>query len=118
MRFSSNSQLAKLGSISTFKSVNCTRNEAWPIQVIATSPYFSFGNSGCLCWPTRGVKKAFQTISRKKVRGLKALEGVKSLKDLGSLRRARGGRKGLVDGFVITFLGYWRCPCFNKKQKR
>src|ERR1017187_4515015 len=33
MRFSKKSQFAKLGSIKTFRSVNCRRNEAWPIQV-------------------------------------------------------------------------------------
>jgi hypothetical protein len=33
---------------------------------------------------------AFHTISRKKVRGLKAFVGVSSLKDLGSRRRPAG----------------------------
>ena len=43
MRFSRKSQFAKFGSISTFKSVNWTRNEAWPIQVMATWPNVQFG---------------------------------------------------------------------------
>ena len=47
MRLRRNSQFAKLGSISTFKSVNWMRNEAWPIQVMATSPVLSLGNTGC-----------------------------------------------------------------------
>jgi hypothetical protein len=54
----------------------------------------------------RGVRKAFQTISRKKVRGLKALEGVKSLKDLGSDWRTRGGREILTEGFDISHWYY------------
>ena len=36
MRFSRKSQLAKFGSMSTFKSVNWRRKEACPIQVMAT----------------------------------------------------------------------------------
>src|SRR2546422_642577 len=65
-------------------NVNWTRNEACPIQVTATWPKASFGKAGCRCCPVRRVSKAFQTISRKKVRGLKCLAGVKSLKERGS----------------------------------
>ena len=89
MRFSRKSQFAKLGSINTFKSVNWTRNEAWPIQVRAIWPLASLGNTGCLCCPVRLVRSAFQTISLKNVRGLKCLLGVKSLKDRGNRRRGR-----------------------------
>src|SRR5436189_232013 len=63
MRFKRKSQFAKLGSISTFKSLNWTRNEAWPIQVTATWPRVSLGKFGRLCWPVRGVNSAFHTIS-------------------------------------------------------
>src|ERR1700678_1020774 len=98
MRLSRKSQLAKLGSIKTFKFVNCTRNEAWPIHVSATWPSESLGKSGCRGWPTRGVSSAFQTISRKNVRGLKALVGVRSLNERGSGCRVRGGRDGLAGG--------------------
>src|ERR1017187_8129700 len=57
------SQLAKLGSINTFKSVNWARKEAWPIQVRATWPGVSLGNLGRTCSPVRGVKSAFQISS-------------------------------------------------------
>ena len=73
MRFSRNSQFAKFGSISTFKSVNWIRNDAWPIQVMATSPGFNLGKTGRCCSPVRGVSKAFQTSSRKNVRGIEML---------------------------------------------
>ena len=89
MRFSRKSQFAKLGSIKTFKSVNWTRKEAWPIQVRAIWPLVSLGNTGCLCCPVRLVSRTFQTISLKNVRGLKCLLGVKSLNDRGNLRRGR-----------------------------
>jgi len=54
--------------------------------VIATSPGFSFGNTGRNARPVRGVTSAFSTSSRKNVAGLKCLAGVKSLKERGSLR--------------------------------
>src|ERR1035441_7272203 len=84
IRFSRNSQFAKLGSISTFRSVNWRRNEAWPIQVMATWPKVSLGKAGRWVWPVRLVNKAFQIISRKNVRGLKCFAGVKSLNERGS----------------------------------
>jgi hypothetical protein len=40
----------------------------------------------------RGVTSAFHTNSRKKVRGLKEREGVRSLNDLGKRRGGGGGR--------------------------
>ena len=49
MRLSRKSQLAKFGSISTFRSVNWSRNEAWPIQVMATWPWVSLGKTGRWC---------------------------------------------------------------------
>ena len=48
----------------------------------------------------RGVSSAFQTSSRKNVRGLKCFAGVKSLNERGSLRRGGTGR--LADGFVTA----------------
>src|SRR5271167_3078566 len=101
MRFSRKSQFAKFGSISTFKSVNWIRNDAWPIQVMATSPNFSLGNTGRICSPVRGVSKAFQTNSRKNVAGLKCFAGVKSLNERGSFRR--GAILG-VTGLLIKLL--------------
>src|SRR6185436_894456 len=92
MRLSRKSQLAKLGSIRTFKSVNWTRNEAWPIQVTATWPWLNLGKAGRWCWPVRRVSSAFQTISRKNVRGLKCLAGVRSLNERGSGWRVTFGR--------------------------
>ena len=73
MRLSRNSQFAKFGSISTFRSVNWIRNDAWPIQVMATWPRDNLGKTGRRCCPVRGVSRAFQTSSRKNVRGLKCL---------------------------------------------
>jgi len=99
MRLSRNNQLAKFGSMSTFRSVNWSRNDAWPIQVTATWPKFNLGKVGCFCWPVRRVSRAFQTISWKKVRGLKCFAGVKSLKERGRVARGKGGRYDL--GFVI-----------------
>ena len=40
------SQFAKFGSTSTFKSVNWIKNDACPIQVMATCPGFSLGKIG------------------------------------------------------------------------
>src|ERR1700692_526916 len=114
IRLSRNSQLAKFGSIRTFKSVNWTRKDACPIHVNATWPLVNFGNTGFLCCPVRGVKKAFQTISRKKVRGLNAFEGVKSLKDLGIFRRVLGGRDGLSGDFDIS---YWYTNGYKRMNK-
>ena len=99
MRFSKNSQLAKFGSISTFKSVNWIRNDAWPIQVMATWRRLSLGKTGRRGWPVRGVSQAFQISSWKKVRGLKCLDGVKSLNERGNRRRGGTGRWGT--DFVI-----------------
>ncbi len=92
-RFSRNSQLAKFGSMSTLRSVNWTRNEAWPIQVMATWPRLSFGKFGLRGWPTRAGSggRFVQTISRKNVRGLKWFDGVNSLNDRGN-RGLRAGR--------------------------
>src|SRR5277367_1681293 len=96
MRLRRKSQLAKFGSIKTLRSMNCTRKEAWPIHVSATCPWFNLGKTGILCAPVRGVRSAFQTISRKKVLGLNEREGVRSLKERGSGCRVRGGR-GILD---------------------
>ena len=41
------------------------------------------------------LRSVFQTISRKNVRGLKCLAGVRSLNDRGSGSRTVGGRYGL-----------------------
>src|SRR5262245_4832168 len=101
MRFSRNNQFAKFGSINTFKSVNWTRNEAWPIHVTATSPCLSFGKVAGRACPVRRVSSAFQTISRKNVLGLKCLAGVRSLNDRGNGWRWFGGRYGA--GVVICF---------------
>ena len=90
MRFRRKSQFAKFGSISTFKSVNWMRNDAWPIQVMATSPCFNFGKTGRRGWPWRGVNQPFKISSWKKVRGLKCFAGVKSLNERGSFRRGAG----------------------------
>lgn len=86
-RFNKNSQFAKFGSIMTFRLENWSRNEAWPIQVSASSPALRCGKRGTLKEPPRGVRKAFHTISRKKERGLKWLLGVRSLNDRGIFRR-------------------------------
>src|SRR5207253_2337364 len=104
----------KLGSMSTFKSVNCTRNEACPIQVTATWPLLSLGKLGRRCSPVRGVSKAFQTISRKKMRGLKCLAGVKSLKRRGSGWRAVAGRYGTG---LIILCSYCCSFCAANKLK-
>src|ERR1035438_2153892 len=109
MRFKKNSQFAKFGSIKTFRFVNWIKNDAWPIQVIATWPRMSFGKTGRRDWPTRGVSSAFQTSSRKNVRGLKCFDGVKSLKERGNLRRGGAGR--VETGFFIRCLDFnpWAC---------
>src|SRR5260370_26082405 len=101
MRLSRNNQLAKFGSMSTFRSVNWSRNDAWPIQVTATWPKFNLGKVGCFCWPVRRVRRAFQTISWKKVRGLKLFAGGESLKGRGRGRRGQGGR---ADARVVISL--------------
>ena len=90
MRFSRKSQFAKFGSISTFKSVNWMRNDAWPIQVMATSPCLNLGKTGRRCCPWRGVNSLSRPVSRKNVRGLKCFAGVKSLNERGSFRRGAG----------------------------
>jgi len=36
------------------------RNDAWPIQVMATSPCFNFGRRAGAGWPWRGVEPALQ----------------------------------------------------------
>ena len=59
MRFNKNSQLAKFGSIRTFRSVNWIKNDAWPIQVIATWPRISFGKTGRRCWPNARREQRF-----------------------------------------------------------
>ena len=70
----------------------------------------SFGKTGRRCWPMRRVSSAFQTSSRKNVRGLKCLDGVKSLNERGNLRRGGAGR--CETGFVI------RHPYFNPFARR
>ena len=85
-RFNKNSQLAKLGSMMMLRSENWRRKEACPIHVSANSPGCRWGKRGTLKEPPWGVIKAFQTISRKKVLGLKWLLGVSSLNDLGNRR--------------------------------
>jgi hypothetical protein len=52
----------------------------------------------------RGVNRAFQTISRKNVRGLKCRDGVKSLNERGNRRGGDGGR--CENGFVIQRLHF------------
>src|ERR1700759_1950915 len=96
MRLRRSSRFAKFGSMSPLRSVNCTRNDAWAFQVSATCPWVNFGKSGFLWSPTRGVRKAFHTISRKKVLGLNARDGVRSLNERGIFRLVRGGR-GILD---------------------
>jgi hypothetical protein len=91
--------VGKVGIDEHIEVVNWTRNEAWPIQVMATWPKASLGKAGLFCWPVRRVSRAFQTISRKKVRGLKCLAGVRSLNERGSGWRTGTGRQGL--NFVI-----------------
>ena len=66
MRFSRKSQFAKFGSISTFKSVNWMRNDAWPIQVMATSPCFNFGKTGRLMFAVARREQRFQDQLLKK----------------------------------------------------
>src|SRR5208282_6084678 len=102
MRFRRNSQFAKFGSIKTFRSVNWIKNEACPIQVTATWPYDNLGKIGLRCCPVRRVSSAFQTSSRKNVRGLKCFDGVKSLNERGSRRRGAAECGGT--GFVIQHL--------------
>jgi len=75
------------------------RNDAWPIQVMATWPRDNLGKTGRRAWPVRGVSRAFQISSRKNVRGLKCFDGVKSLKERGNRRRGNAGR--CENGFVI-----------------
>ena len=53
------------------------------------------GERGAALVPVRRVSRAFQTISRKKVRGLKCLAGVKSLNERGRGWRTCAGRYGL-----------------------
>src|ERR1039458_4933481 len=106
MRFKKNSQFAKFGSIKTFRFVNWIRNDAWPIQVMATCPGESFGKIGWRDRPMRGVSSAFQTSSRKNVRGLKCLDGVKSLKERGILRRGGAGR-GEIGFFILWGHSSW-----------
>jgi len=58
-RFSKNSQLAKFGSFSTFKSVNWDQKRRVPIQVMATCRRLSSENRMALL-SVRGVSHAFQ----------------------------------------------------------
>src|SRR5690349_17171508 len=100
MRLSRKSQFAKFGSMRTLRSVNWTRKEACPIQVTATWPCASLGNTGRRCCPVRRVSKVFQTISWKNVRGLKCLAGVRSLKDFGSGWLFGRGGLGIVSSVL------------------
>src|SRR5260370_42289010 len=96
MRLSRNNQLAKFGSMSTFRSVNWSRNDAWPIQVTATWPKFNLGKVGCFCWPVRRGSRAFQDIFWKKRRGVKNFGGVKTLEERGRGGRGKEGRYNAV----------------------
>src|ERR1700690_2520123 len=112
MRVKKNSQFAKFGSIKTFRFVNWIKNDAWPIQVMATWPWISFGKTGRRCRPIRRVSSAFQISSRKNVRGLKCFDGVKSLKERGNFRRGGAGR--CETGFVIRH--WYFKPCSLRKE--
>ncbi len=84
---------------------------------MATWPWISFGKTGRRCWPMRRVSSAFQINSRKNVRGLKCLDGVKSLNERGNLRRGGAGR--CETGFVIRHSDFnpfarqmkWKITC-------
>src|SRR5260370_40101149 len=95
MRLSRNNQLAKFGSMSTFRSVNWSRNDAWPIQVTATWPKFNLGKVGCFCWPVRRVSRGFQTLLWEKGWGLECFGRGKYLKGRGRGGRGEGGREVL-----------------------
>ena len=108
-RFNRNNQFAKFGSTKTLSSANWIKNEAWPIQVRANSLLESRGKTGVLVVPVRLVTSAFQTSSRKNVRGAKWFAGVSSLKERGSrFRRVAGFSWALklVDhqGRLLAFL--------------
>ena len=97
MRFNRKSQFAKFGSISTFKSVNWIKNDAWPIQVTATSPYFGFGRTGRCLFAVARREPGLSRPARGKCARVECLAGVESLNDRGSFRRGTGlGAAGLL----------------------
>jgi hypothetical protein len=65
IRFSRKSQLAKFGSINTFKSVYCTRNDAWPIHVRPRPPFFQLSELRPAMPPLR-ESATLSTPSRRK----------------------------------------------------
>src|SRR5260370_18669637 len=100
MRLSRNNQLAKFGSMSTFRSVNWSRNDAWPIQVTATWPKFNLGKVGCFCWPVRRVSRAFQNIFGEEGGGVKWFAPGQTLDEPGRGFRGQGGRYGPRFGII------------------